>query len=111
MKTDTYNGSDIYCDLILSGKLKVKVVVETENILSFYHTKPSFKEHIVVIPKKHIDSLLTLELLERELILEIVDVVKRVSKMLVEKTGKARVATNMGEYQDSKHLHFHVFSD
>lgn len=31
---------DIYCDEILSGKKKVEVVLETDNVLSFHHIRP-----------------------------------------------------------------------
>ncbi|WP_207640775.1 HIT domain-containing protein [Clostridium hydrogeniformans] len=52
--------SDFYCEEVLSGNTKVIKVLETENILAYYHTKPAYEEHIVVIPKKHISSLITL---------------------------------------------------
>ncbi|MCL2320789.1 MAG: HIT domain-containing protein [Oscillospiraceae bacterium] len=52
--------SDFYCDEVLSNKTKVEKIMETENVLAFYHTRPSYKSHIVVIPKKHIDSLISL---------------------------------------------------
>lgn len=52
---------DFYCDEVLSGNTPVKTVLETENVLSFYHTRPFYDEHIVVIPKKHILSLITVQ--------------------------------------------------
>ncbi|WP_223292252.1 HIT domain-containing protein [Salipaludibacillus neizhouensis] len=51
-------SNDIYCDEILNGLLPVKKVIETERVLAFYHTRPKFEAHIVVIPKKHIPSLI-----------------------------------------------------
>jgi histidine triad (HIT) family protein len=36
--------------------------------------------------------------------------VKSVAAKVVEEHGAARVLTNLGRYQDSKHLHFHVLS-
>ena len=49
---------DFYCDEALSGHTPIKKVAETDNVLAFYHTKPHWPVHIVVIPKKHIPSLL-----------------------------------------------------
>ena len=60
-----------------------------------------------MIPKTHVDSLLTVE---TELLVELLDVVKTVAAKVQTEKGAARVLTNLGEYQDSKHLHFHVSS-
>jgi len=103
--------SDFYCDEVLSGKTRVKKVLETENVLAFHHTKPSYKSHIVVIPKKHILSLITFESNENDLLLEMFAVIKTVAEQTVNAHGACRVITNLGEYQDSKHLHWHVVYD
>ncbi len=98
---------DFYCDEVLSGKTPVNKVFETENILAYHHTRPFWETHIVVIPKQHVDSLLTVE---TELLIELLDVVKTVAAKVLREKGAARVLTNLGEYQESKHLHFHVSS-
>jgi len=54
--------SDFYCDEALSGKTPVKVVLETEDVLAFHHTKPYWPVHIVVVPKVHIPSFQNLSL-------------------------------------------------
>ena len=99
---------DFYCEEVLSGKTAVKKVFETEPVLAYHHTRPFWETHIVVIPKTHVGSLLTIE--DNELLVELMDVVKLVAAKVVEEKGAARVLTNLGEYQDSKHLHFHVYS-
>jgi histidine triad (HIT) family protein len=63
-----------------------------------------------VIPKRHIDSLVTLEDRDEEIFLELFDVIRRVAADVLADKGAARVITNLGEYQDSKHLHFHILS-
>lgn len=99
---------DFYCDEVLSGNTPVEVVEETETVLAFRHTRPFWPVHVVVIPKKHISSLLTIE--DNTLLIELLEVVKQVAADVVDKYSAARVLTNLGEYQDSKHLHFHVIS-
>lgn len=101
---------DFYCEEVLSGNTKVEKILETENVLAFHHTRPFWETHIVVIPKKHISSLLTLEQSETELFLELFEVIKTVAAKVVEEKGAARVLTNLGKYQESKHLHFHINS-
>lgn len=101
---------DFYCEEVLSGKTAVEKVCETENVLAYHHTRPFWETHIVVIPKRHISSLLTLEESDAPILLELFDVIKRVADQVVTERGAARVLTNLGDYQDSKHLHFHVNS-
>lgn len=99
---------DFYCEEVLSGKTPVEKVTETVNVLAYHHTRPFWETHIVVIPKIHVGSLLTID--DNDLLIEILDVVKQVAAQVVEEKGAARVLTNVGNYQDSKHLHFHVNS-
>jgi histidine triad (HIT) family protein len=94
---------------VLSGKTPVDVVAETENVLAFYHTRPFFETHIVVVPKRHIASILTLKESDRDLFVELFETIKKVALQLNIEKGAARVLTNLGNYQDSKHLHFHVY--
>ena len=98
---------DFYCEEVLSGKTEIEKVFETDNVLAYHHTRPFWETHIVVIPKTHVDNLLTVE---SGLLSELLDVVKTVAAKVMSEKGSARVLTNLGEYQDSKHLHFHVNS-
>ena len=101
-------ANDFYCDEVLSGKTPVEIVFETDNVLAYWHTRPFWETHIVVIPKTHVGSLLTLN--DHALLTELIDVVKKVAATVVNECGAARVLTNLGDYQESKHLHFHVNS-
>lgn len=103
-------SEDFYCESVLSGRIQVEKVIETENVLAYYHTSPFWETHIVVIPKKHISSLLTLEKVDELLFLELFSVIRQVADQIVKEKGAARILTNLGEYQESKHLHFHVNS-
>ncbi len=98
--------NDFYCDEVLSGRTPVDVVAQTDGVLAFHHTRPAYPVHIVVIPKQHVDSLLTLD--ADSLWAELMAVVKHVAALVVQEHGAARVITNLGAYQDSKHLHWHV---
>lgn len=102
--------SDFYCDEVLSGKTPVDVVVETDAVLAFHHTRPSYRSHIVVIPKKHVPSLVALGEGDDRLLLDLLTVVKRIAQDILDRDGACRVITNLGAFQDSKHLHWHVVS-
>ncbi len=100
--------NDFYCDEVLSGRTLVQSVLETENVLAFHHTRPFYPVHIVVVPKRHIESLLTIRDDDEQLVLELLQVIRQVATRVVNEHGACRVITNLGEYQDSKHLHWHV---
>jgi histidine triad (HIT) family protein len=99
---------DFYCDEVLSGRTPVRKVLETDNVLAYHHTRPYWPVHIVVIPKRHIGSLLALGDGDDGLLLEMIAAVKEVASRVVAEHGGCRVLTNLGVYQDSKHLHWHV---
>lgn len=103
-------AEDFYCEEALSGRTPVTKIHETDNVLAFHHTRPFWPVHIVVIPKRHIGSLLTLEPDDNELLIELFDVIKQIADRVVAEHGAARILTNLGKYQDSKHLHFHINS-
>ena len=103
-------SEDFYCDEVLSGRIQVVKVRETENVLAYHHTRPFWPLHIVVIPKRRISSLLTLGDSDEHLLLEMLCVVREVATEVVTNHGACRILTNLGNYQDSKHLHWHVNS-
>lgn len=104
--TRHYDGPDFYCDVAIPRRQPIEVVHEDEDVLAFHHTRPFWPVHIVVVPKRHVDSLLTLE--DPGLAARLLGVVKHVAEHVVAREGSAGVLTNLGEYQDSKHLHIHV---
>ena len=101
-------SEDFYCDEALSGRTPVAVVVETDEVLAFRHTRPFWPVHIVVIPKRHVPSLIDLGDTDEILLHKVLAVVRRVADQVMREYGACRVLTNLGSYQDSKHLHFNV---
>jgi len=96
--------------MVLSERIDIDIVEEISSFPSFKDTKPYWQVYIVVIPKKLISSLITLHETQNHLFLELIGIVKNVAKNLVNEEGKASVLTNLGNYQDSKNLHFDVSS-
>ncbi len=102
--------SDFYCDEILSGRQPVDAVLETDDVLAFRHTRPAYETHVVVIPKSHVPSFVDLGSAGDDVLSAVIRDVRLVASKLLEQEGGCRVITNLGDYQDSKHLHFHVVS-
>ncbi len=100
---------DFYCDVALKPDADIKKVFENENILAFYHTKPAYETHIVVIPKKHIWDARTVEDSSAfsEILMVCRDILRTFPQEELDQKG-ARIVTNIGKFQDTPHLHFHV---
>lgn len=100
--------SDFYCNQVLNGQVQVQVVEESEGALAFHHTRPSYPVHIVVIPKQHVASLIELAGADVEILHEVLELVRRVAAEVKRDHGACSVVTNVGDYQESKHLHWHL---
>jgi histidine triad (HIT) family protein len=105
-----YNGDDFYCDIAIPDPGPLEVVYQDDLVLAFHHTRPYWATHIVVVPKRHIRSLTTLTAADEEVARRPFGVVQSIAADTVRRTGAAAVLTNVGDYQDSKHLHVHIHS-
>ena len=100
---------DFYCDEILTGRIPIQKVIETENVLAYHHTKPQWPVHIVIIPKFHIESFLDISTEKTEMVSEMLSVLQEVIKNVMEEHSGCRLTTNFGNCQQTKHLHWHVY--
>lgn len=107
---ESYRGTDFYCDVAFPHIDQLRVVYDSPAVLAFHHTKPYWQTHIVVVPKQHIRSLTSLTAADETLIRELLQVVRDVAARVETEQGSASVVTNLGDRQDSKHLHIHVLS-
>lgn len=101
-------SNDFYCDFVLNNKIEVNRVKETDRVLAFHHTKPSWTFHVVIVPKQHITRLVELE--DMGLIQEIFEVAKEIILEHSLQDKNYKIITNGGSFQDSQHLHFHLVS-
>lgn len=100
--------SDFYCDEVFSGRTVVERLHETDSVLAFRHTRPAYAAHVVVVPRRHILSLLEANAAE---LTEMLAIIQVIAERILDEYGACRVVTNLGRYQASKHLHWHVVAD
>ena len=101
----------IFCKII-KGEIPSEKVYEDEEILAFKDINPAAPIHILVIPKKHIESLLKLEGEDYEIVGKIQKVINKLAKDLnIEEEG-FRVIVNCGKDagQEVMHLHYHLLA-
>ena len=83
---------------------------DCSEIIAFRDINPVAPVHILVIPKKHISSLVDLKPEDEILIGKIYTVINKIVEQEGIKEKGFRVVTNCGEDggQEVKHLHFHI---
>lgn len=101
----------VFCKII-KGEIPSNKVYEDEEILAFKDINPAAPIHILVIPKKHIDSLVDMKEGDEILISKIYTVINKIAQDIgIDKKG-FRVIVNCGEDggQEVAHLHFHLLA-
>lgn len=94
----------------LSNLLPIKRVKETEKVLAFWHPKPFWEKHILLVPKKQIKSLIEMNGDDFGYIEEIYKVAKEIVIELGWNESEYTILTNGGNRQEVNQIHFHLNS-
>ena len=99
----------IFCK-IANHEINSNIVFENENVIAFEDLNPAAKVHVLVVPKKHIESVMWIYEDDAKYVVEIHKAIKEVAKVKGIDESGFRVITNYGENggQTVKHLHYHV---
>ena len=99
----------LFCK-IAAKQIPSQKVYEDEHVYAFKDIHPVAPVHIIVIPKKHIESANEINNINSREVQKIFEIIPKIAKIaMVDKKGY-RVITNIGENggQTVKHLHFHI---
>ena len=98
----------IFCS-IGAHEIPTTAVYEDDQIIAFNDLEPQAPVHVLVIPKKHIESLDDVKEEDKDLMGHIMLKIQDIAKDLGLENGY-RVVSNNGEdaVQTVKHLHFHL---
>ena len=96
----------IFC-AIAAGSVAAEIVLESEDIVAFLDTRPVFKGHVLLVPRKHVA---TLPDLPDDLALPFVAASRRLATAMVAGLGAqgSFVCANNVVSQSVPHLHLHV---
>ena len=105
------NNDCLFCKII-KGDIPSSKVYEDETVLAFKDINPAAPIHILVIPKKHIESLKQLTNEDKDVIWHIHEVINKVAEEQGFKDNGYRVIINCGKDsgQEVMHLHYHVLA-
>jgi histidine triad (HIT) family protein len=97
---------------IIDKEIPAKIAYEDDLCLAFHDVKPQAPIHVLVIPKKPIESIAHLSAEDQALAGHLLLVVKQVAEQLA-LTGGYRVVANCGPDggQSVDHLHFHILGN
>lgn len=100
----------IFCK-IASKEIPSTLIYEDDTVAAFHDLDPKAPVHVLVIPKKHVESLAALREEDKELAAHIlVDVIPKLARELGICEEGFRTVANTGDNggQTVKHLHFHL---
>ena len=101
----------LFCKII-KGEIPSSKVYENDEVLAFKDINPAAPIHILVIPKKHIDSLANLSEEDEKYVWEIHNAMNQIAKEQGFLNDGYRVVVNCGKDagQEDMHLHYHLLA-
>jgi histidine triad (HIT) family protein len=99
----------LFCKII-AGEIPSKKLYEDDEMLAFHDINPVAPVHFLVIPKKHIESLLELEEADAPLVGRLLNKAQELVKSqgCTEKGGRFVINAKSDGGQTVDHLHVHV---
>ncbi|RDY23972.1 histidine triad nucleotide-binding protein [Romboutsia maritimum] len=103
--------SCIFCKII-NGEIPCDKVYEDDKVLAFNDINPVAPYHILIIPKKHYESVLDIEDKDMEIVSHIHSIINKIAKEKGFSETGFRIINNCKEDggQEVKHIHYHVLA-
>lgn len=97
----------IFCK-IANKEINSEIVYENKNVVAFKDLNPKAKIHILIVPKKHYETILDLD--EKKIMEDMLTAVKEIAKEYKIEEDGFRLINNCKEYggQEVMHLHIHM---
>lgn len=93
----------------MSFAIPVKRLHETKTLVAFYHPKPAYPFHVLLVPKKAVISLKEFDPTDAAFLTDLYSTVQNLVSEF--QLPAYRLIVNGGELQDFPQLHFHLISD
>lgn len=98
----------LFCKII-TGVSPSSKVLETEDVLVFNDSEPKAPIHVLVVPKKHIDSLSKAQGIDADLLGKLQIAAKDAARALgIENAYSLTTLSGKGAGQEVFHLHYHL---
>jgi histidine triad (HIT) family protein len=99
----------LFCKII-GGEVPAKIVHRDDHVVAFRDVNPQAPVHILVVPVRHVESVLDLQAADRDLVGRLYEIIARLARDLGVAEGgfRAVINTNRDAGQSVPHLHVHV---
>ncbi|SHG90958.1 histidine triad nucleotide-binding protein [Tepidibacter thalassicus] len=99
----------IFCKIV-NGEIPSTKIYEDDKVLAFKDINPIAPIHILVIPKKHYESIIHIPDNEMDIISDIHKVINKIAKDMNFEQSGFRIVNNCGKDagQEVKHIHYHI---
>ena len=97
----------IFCKII-KKEVPAKIVFEDDQLVVFPDINPSAKTHLLIVPKKHINSFKDLGPENGGFLVNVYQVASKLIEENNLNDDLVRVVVNGGKAQHIPHLHFHL---
>ena len=96
----------VFCKII-EGELPSSNVLQSDEFLAFHDIDPKAPIHVLIVPKKHIESF---QEVDSEIMGKMTPFIQEVARILAVDESGYRLVTNIGSdgRQEVPHLHFHL---
>lgn len=103
--------SCIFCKIV-NKEIPANIIYEDDKVIAFHDINPQAPYHILVIPKRHIPTLLDLTEEDKDIVGHIYLIINKIAKDLGFDERGYRVVVNCKEEagQTIFHLHFHILA-
>ncbi len=97
---------------IISREIPAEIVYETDNLIAIKDINPKAKTHILIIPKKEIETINDLETEDREVLADLFFAAKKIaSDLWISEWYKLQFNVWEKWWQEVFHIHLHLLSN
>src|SRR5437016_5818787 len=99
----------IFCK-ILAQTVNTEIIYEDDNIMVFPDMHPKANTHLLIVPKKHIKSLVELSSSDDELLVHMILQLPKLARQVGAKGFRTIINTGKEGGQHVDHLHLHLLA-
>jgi histidine triad (HIT) family protein len=101
----------VFCQLI-AGSIAGEIIHEEDDLLAIMDINPQAPEHILIIPRKHIDRLSSIDSEDSDLLGKMLHLAANLAKKRNFTAGGYRIVLNEGKDggQTIYHIHMHLLA-
>lgn len=97
----------IFCKIV-KREIKSKLIKETDKVIAFDDINPVADTHVLIVPKKHIETVATININDCRDLVSMFNVATDLAKQ--RKLDAYRLSFNAGRYQHVGHMHMHLLA-